>query len=292
MIDIKVKKELLAPDDSFQLDIDIQIDKGSFVAFYGDSGAGKSSFLRILAGLIKPDSGSIRVGNEYWFDSAKKINIPPQQRKIGFVFQEDALFPNMTVIENIAFALPKREDQQWLEEILSIINLKDLENRAIHTLSGGQKQRVSIARAIARKPAILLLDEALSALDHGMRSELQDYILSLHEKLQLSSIMVSHDLGEISKMADLVFVIENGKITRSGDVLSIFSNRNVSGKFQFNGSILAIKPADVIFIVTILIGKNIVKVVVDKRTAANLKIGDSVLVVSKAFNPIIYKIEK
>ena len=158
-------------------------------------------------------------------------------------------------------------------------------------MSGGQKQRVALARALANKPKILLLDEALSALDYSMRNELQDYILSMHKKLHLTTIMVSHDIGEISKMSDLLFIMENGKITRSGDVFSLFSNKQISGKFQFNGEILHIEASDVIFIVSVLIGKNLVKVVADEKTAKTLAIGDKVIVVSKAFNPLIYKIE-
>lgn len=291
MIILDVRKTLLAKENHFQLDCKLEANKGDLIAIYGDSGAGKSSLLRMISGLLKPDTGSIEVHGELWFDENKKINKKPQERKIGFVFQDAALFPNMSVRENINYAIPKKEDKKWLEEIIRMIDLKDLANRSPETLSGGQKQRVALARSIARKPDILLLDEALSALDHSMRSELQDYILSIHKSLGLTTIMVSHDIAEISKMADRLLIMEHGEITKNGDPVSLFSKRKVSGKFQFTGEILSIKPADVIFIVTVLIGKNIVKVVADKKTAENLSVGNQVVVVSKAFNPLIYKID-
>lgn len=290
MIDLDIKKELYAKDDSFYLDCKFKINKGEIIAIYGESGAGKSSLLRLLSGLLNPDSGSIKVNDTIWFDSNKKINLVPQKREIGFVFQDSTLFPNMNVEENISFAIPKGEDKYWVTELLSMMDLKELAKRSTDTLSGGQKQRVALARALAKKPNILLLDEALSALDHSTRSELQDYIVKMHKKLNLTTLMVSHDIGEISKMCDQLFIMENGKITKKGDVFSIFSNKQISGKFQFNGEILHIEPSDVIFIISVLIGKNLVKVVVDETTANTLAIGDKVMVVSKAFNPIIYKI--
>lgn len=290
MIEIALKKELYAKDNSFFLDCNFTIEKGSLIGVYGESGVGKSSLLRMISGLLEPNSGSIKVNDISWFNSNKKINLSPQKRNIGFVFQDSALFPNMSVKENIAYAIPRSKDSLWLDELISKMDLRELENRSTETLSGGQKQRVALARALANKPDILLLDEALSALDYSMRSELQDYILMMHKELNLTTLMVSHDVGEISKMCDLLLIMENGKITRSGDVFSIFSNKQISGKFQFNGEILHIEPSDVIFIVSVLIGKNLVKVVVDEKTAKTLSIGDKVIVVSKAFNPLIYKI--
>jgi len=291
MIKLDVTKTLLSRENQFQLDCRFETNKGDLIAIYGESGAGKSSLLRMISGLLSPDFGTIEVNNEIWFAKKTKIDRKPQERKIGFVFQDAALFPNMSVRENINYAIPRTENKTWLEEIIKMIDLKELASRSPETLSGGQKQRVALARAIAGKPDILLLDEALSALDHSMRAELQDYILTIHKKLGLTTFMVSHDIAEISKMADQLMIMEQGKIVKIGDPISLLSNRKISGKFQFTGEILSIKSADVIFIVNVLIGKNLVKVVADKKTAENLKIGEQVVVVSKAFNPLIYKIE-
>jgi molybdate transport system ATP-binding protein len=290
MIEIAIKKLLLANEDEFQLDCNLSIESGEFIAVYGDSGAGKSSLLRMISGLLVPDSGKITVDQKTYYDAKNNIHLRPQDREIGFVFQDAALFPNMSVRGNIEYAIPKEVNKNWAMELIKMIDLKSLQDRSVETLSGGQKQRVSLARALAKKPRILLLDEALSALDHSTRNELQDYISSLHRSLGLTSIMVSHDIAEISKMADRLIMMESGKITTEGDVFSIFTNKQISGKFQFNGEILAIVPSDVIFIVSVLIGKNLVKVVVDEKTVIGLAVGDRVVVVSKAFNPILLKI--
>ena len=290
MIELKIIKKLLGHRDEFTLNCEVNIERGSLVSVYGESGAGKTSLLRLISGLLEADEGIIKINDVSWYDSANNINLKAQKRNIGFVFQDYALFPHMSIEENIAFALPKNEKRTWLKELLKMIDLENLADRLPETLSGGQKQRVALARAIARKPEVLLLDEPLSALDHSMRSELQDHIIQLHKKMELTTIMVSHDIGEITKMSDSVIHMENGAILKVGEPLSLFSNREISGKFQFAGEILAIQASDVIFIVTVLIGKNIVKVVVEEKAAENLSIGDKVMVVSKAFNPIIYKI--
>jgi len=290
MIELKIKKELLGYQNSFLLAVDVKIERGNLVSIYGESGAGKTSLLRLISGLLSPDEGFIKINNELWYDSNTVINLKAQNRNIGFVFQDYALFPHMSIKENIAFALPKNEGRSWLNELIKMIDLGSLQDRLPETLSGGQKQRVALARALARKPELLLLDEPLSALDHSMRSELQDHIMQLHNKMGLTTIMVSHDIGEISKMSDSVIHMKKGAIIKIGSPLSIFSNREISGKFQFTGEILDIQASDVIFIVTVLIGKNIVKVVMEEKAAENLSTGDKIMVVSKAFNPIIYKI--
>ncbi len=290
MIELKIKKELLGYQNSFLLTVDVKIERGKLVSIYGESGAGKTSLLRLISGLLQPDEGLIKINNELWYDSNMGVNRKAQNRNIGFVFQDYALFPHMSIKENIAFALPKNEGRSWLNELIKMIDLGNLQDRLPETLSGGQKQRVALARALARKPELLLLDEPLSALDHSMRSELQDHIMQLHNKMGLTTLMVSHDIGEISKMSDSVIHMEKGAIIKIGSPLSIFSNREISGKFQFTGEILDIQASDVIFIVTVLIGKNIVKVVMEEKAAENLSTGDKVMVVSKAFNPIIYKI--
>ncbi len=290
MIDIKLQKQFKGINNPFFLDFNFTIERGSLTAIYGESGSGKTSLLRMISGLLLPDAGNINIDEEVWFSSNQKINLAIQKREIGFVFQDFALFPNMTIKQNISYGISKNEKSEWLNELLEIVNLKTLKDRYPETLSGGQKQRVALARALARKPSILLLDEPLSALDTKMRDELQDYILLMHEKLNLTTLMVSHDIGEISKMSDSVLFVENGKITRTGDVLSLFTDRHISGKFQFTGEILSIQASDIIYIVTVLIGKNLVKVVVGEKEASELNIGEKVMVVSKAFNPLIYKI--
>ncbi|MEJ2616114.1 MAG: ATP-binding cassette domain-containing protein, partial [Ignavibacteriaceae bacterium] len=158
------------------------------------------------------------------------------------------------------------------------------------TLSGGQKQRASLARAIVRKPEILLLDEPLSALDNEMRLKLQDYILKVHRLFNLTTILVSHDISEIFKMSDRVVRLNRGKITNEGIAAEVFKEKYISGKFRFTGDVLKIESDDVVYIVSVLVGNNIIKVIATQEEIENLKTGDKVMIVSKAFNPLIIKL--
>jgi len=290
MIQIALDKKLKAANGEMRLHIDIEIGQGELITLYGNSGAGKTSILRMIAGLMQPDKGLIIVNQQTWLNSQKGICFKPQQRKIGFVFQDYALFQNMTVKENLVFALEKGQNKRIVNELISIIELEDLQDRKPENLSGGQKQRVALARALVRKPEILMLDEPLSAIDVKMRNTLQDYILKVHKEFNLTTILISHEIGEVIKMSDKIFIIEDGKIIKQGKPIEVFSNKQVSGKFQFSGEIIKIDKEDVIYIVTILIGVNIVKVVAVESEIQTISVGDKVIVASKAFNPLLQKI--
>lgn len=290
MIALSIQKKLSAPSGEMNLDVQCKIEQGQLVTLYGKSGAGKTSTLRILAGLLEADSGKINVHNETWLDSQNGISLTPQQRKVGFVFQDYALFPNMTVKENLKFALQKNQSQQIISELIELIELGQLQHRKPTTLSGGQQQRVALARALVQKPQLLLLDEPLSALDLEMRNKLQQYLLQVHNEYGLTTILISHDVSEILKLSNEILVIDNGKIIQQGSPIEVFTKKEVSGKFQFTGEIVGMEKQDFIYILAILIGKDLVKVVADEGEAKLLNIGDKVLVASKAFNPIIKKI--
>ena len=290
MIILQLKKTLDAMDGKMELDVSLHIKENSLTTIFGESGAGKTSILRMISGLMDPDSGRIEVNGRTWYNSAKGTNLRIQDRKIGYVFQDYALFPNMTVRENLSYALKKKQDRGIVSELLEIIELDNLKNRKSGTLSGGQKQRVSLARALVGKPDILLLDEPLSALDEGIRSKLQDYILRVHEKYRLTTILVSHDLPEIFKLSDKIFLLKNGKIERSGAPSEVFLSKNISGKYRFTGTIIEKTRNDVIYVIGVLVGNNLIKVIATEDEANTLKIGDKVMVVSKAFNPLIMKL--
>lgn len=290
MINVKLHKKLWSSEGEMKLNVEFTMEKGAFLTLYGPSGAGKTSILRMLAGLMPPDKGMIEVSGQTWFDSDTRVDLQPQKRKLGFLFQDYALFPNMTIRQNLIFALSKGQNEAIVEELLDIMELKTMQDRKPELLSGGQKQRVALARALVTQPEILLLDEPLSALDSEMRSKLQAYILEVHRKFNLTTILVSHDVGEILKLSDNMLVLDRGKISRQGRPQEVFSNKEVSGKFQFTGEILDIVKQDFIFVISVLIGKNLVKVVADESDARNLKVGDKVLVASKAFNPMIQKL--
>ncbi|MBE0650752.1 MAG: ATP-binding cassette domain-containing protein [Bacteroidales bacterium] len=292
MIEIALQKELTAADGIMKLDVDLRIQQGHLVTLFGDSGAGKTSILRMIAGLMIPDDGQINVNGSNWMDVKKGISLKPQQRRVGFLFQNYALFPNMTVQENLTYALEKGQDKKIVDELIETIELGDLQNRKPGTLSGGQNQRVALARALVRKPEILMLDEPLSALDTKMRMKLQDFILTVHKRYNLTTILVSHDANEVIKMSDEVFFLEGGKIIKHGKPVDVFASKRVSGKFQLFGEIINIEKQDIIYVVTVLIGANIVKVIADESEADSMSIGDKVIVASKAFNPLIRKIEE
>ncbi len=216
MISIQLSKLLHGPEGDMDLQLDTKIQKGEFVTIFGPSGAGKTSILRMLAGLLKPNSGRIALGESLWYDSEKKIHIRPQLRSIGMVFQDYSLFPNMTVRENLEFALEKGQAKMIVEDLLELTELGQLAVKRPIQLSGGQKQRVALARALVRKPQLLLLDEPLSALDAEMHDKLQNYILQIHREFGLTTILISHDLIEVVKMSQRVLVLKQGRIAQDG----------------------------------------------------------------------------
>jgi len=290
VINLELYKMLKTSEGELPLDIHMQIENGSFIAIEGHSGAGKTTLLRMIAGLLNPEKGKIEIGSNTWINTEKKYFLAPQKREVGFVFQDYSLFPNMTVAQNIEYALGDRKDLSQAKEIIEIMELEELKDRYPQTLSGGQKQRAALARAIVRKPKILLLDEPLSALDTEMRLKLQDYILKVHENLNLTTILVSHDIPEIFKMSDRVVRLNKGKITNEGNPSKVFEENYISGKFRFVGEVLKIERDEIVFIVSVLVGKNIVKVIATEQEAKELKVGDKAMILSKAFNPLLIKI--
>ena len=287
MIQLDAYKMLQTADGELPLDISLTIKKGEFVSVYGNSGAGKTTILRILAGLTRAEKSVIKVGESVWDDSIKKIHFPVQNRSIGFVFQDFALFPNLTVKENLEFALSKNDSKEIIPELIELMELQSLQNSKPQNLSGGQKQRAALARAIVRMAEILLLDEPLSALDDEMRFKLQDYILKIHQKYKLTTLMVSHSISEIFKLSDKVIVVDKGKIVKEGTPENVFSEQKISSKFQLTGEIISITKSDIIYIVQVSSGNTIVKVVATEEEGREYKIGQKVLIASKAFNPVI-----
>ncbi|MBN1252661.1 MAG: ATP-binding cassette domain-containing protein [Bacteroidales bacterium] len=285
--DLSIKKTLHTVDGIIDLDVEISANKGEIITLFGKSGAGKTTLLRIIAGLTEPENGKIVIDSKVWYNSDEKTNLNAQKRKTGFVFQDYALFPNMSVQENLLFA---NKDEKDVAELLKLTNLKNLENRKPDTLSGGQKQRVALARALVTKPDLLLLDEPLASLDHEMRQELQDEIIKINNKYGVTIILVSHDLAEIFKLSKKVYIIDKGVVVNSGSPEHVFTHESFSAKFQFIGEILKIKKADSIYIVDVLVGNNIIKVVATEKEAGQLKIAEKIIVGSKAFNPVIKKL--
>lgn len=284
MISLNIKKELHGSNGVMNLDINLSLQNGEFVALSGVSGSGKTTLLRVLAGLEEA-FGEIIVDGEIWLN--EKIKKPIQKRDIGFVFQDYALFPNLSVIDNLLYV---KKDKDLAKQLLNLTDLYELKNRYPNSLSGGQKQRVSLCRALMKRPKILLMDEPLSALDPHMRLKLQDEILTLHKEFKTTTIMVSHDPSEMYKLASRVLVLKDGKIIDDGLPKDILLKTQGSQKFSFEGELLDIIKVDVINIAIVAIGQQIVEIVISNIEAQNLIIGEKVNVSTKAFSPTIKKI--
>lgn len=205
---------------SFNLELDLSLDEGETLGILGPSGSGKSMSLRVIAGLVKPEKGVITLKNRSLFDSSQSLDSPPQQRHIGYVFQHYALFPHMTVAENISYGLPRavkgEQRQKQIYNLLEEIHLIEHASRYPSQLSGGQQQRVALVRALAADPDLLLLDEPFSALDAELRGELEALVLRFRSSRQVPYILVTHNLEEAYRLCDKLVIIEQGKILQLG----------------------------------------------------------------------------
>jgi len=193
------------------------------VVLFGHSGAGKSVTLQAIAGLVRPSAGRIAIASVPVFDSVSKTDVPPQSRRVGYVVQDLALFPHMSVAENVGFGVPRGADRaQRVSQLLDLLRIGELADRKPGTLSGGQRQRVALARALARDARVLLLDEPFSALDDSLRVTLRKELLRLRAELGLTIIFVTHDLREAHLLADRLAVFDAGRILQFGPRDDVF----------------------------------------------------------------------
>lgn len=199
MISVAIEKKLKVYRGQHVLKIAHEFSPGSITKIYGPSGAGKTTLLKIIAGLIKPEQGKITVDGEVWLDASSDISLPPQKRMTGFVFQDYALFPNMTVAQHLAYAT---NDQAWIHRLLKLGKLDTMTNHKPIHLSGGQQQRLAILRALAIKPKLLLMDEPFSALDPDMKSELIVELKTIFKELGATVLIVSHNPQELQGLID------------------------------------------------------------------------------------------
>lgn len=213
---LRVSKRIQTEPSSFLLEIDECIPTGKFIILTGPSGSGKTTLLKMIAGLDQPDSGFIHFEQTIWTDLSQRQFLPVRKRKIGMVFQDYALFPNMTVQEHLLYGPRLKKLNPFLEEILEVLELKDFLNRYPANLSGGQQQRVALGRALSTQPKLLLLDEALSALDTALRKKVRNFLVTFQKKYDIGIILVSHQIDEILEIADWICLLENGKLAQSG----------------------------------------------------------------------------
>ncbi|HFU5770513.1 TPA: sulfate/molybdate ABC transporter ATP-binding protein [Campylobacter jejuni] len=290
MIKININHPMNTAKGRLDLNFKKNIESGKITALFGESGAGKTTLLKIIAGLIKPKLGRIEVDNELWFDSSKNFSLALQKRKIGFVFQDYALFPNMNVKENIAYAASSKTK---VSELLALMDLENLAKIYPKHLSGGQAQRVALARALAREPKILLLDEPLSALDFKMRANLQDELAKILEYFKISTLLVSHDLAEIYKLSHRILELKNGNIIKDFSKNDFFTHSSISAKLRLSATLLEIKKSDILVVLTLLLNQDIIKITLSEeeflKAYQDIKIGDTLILSVKAFNPLILK---
>jgi molybdate transport system ATP-binding protein len=193
--------------------------------FLGASGSGKTTVLRCLAGLERPQRGHIRFGDRVWFDAGKRIDLPPDRRDVGVLFQDYALFPHLTVERNVAFGANRSTRTGAagrVAELLDVFRLRGLERRLPRQLSGGQQQRVALARAVFRRPKLLLLDEPLSALDRATGEEVREELRAMIHALAIPAYIVSHDRADALTLADSTVLLDNGRIVQSGSTADVF----------------------------------------------------------------------
>lgn len=232
------------------IDVDIECTRGDFqlrtkfvsedrvIALFGRSGSGKTSIVQCLAGLLKPSAGHIRVAGETLFDASARINVRPEKRRIGYVFQDARLFPHLKVRGNLTYGmnlLPANERRHAPDEIAEMLGIDGLMDRLPSTLSGGERQRVAIGRALLASPKLLLMDEPLSSLDNDRKSEIMPFIENLRDQLGVPIVYVSHAIEEVVRLADTMVVLADGKTLASGDVEDIMSRLDLrphTGRFE------------------------------------------------------------
>ena len=209
--------------------LDLQILSNAFITLLGPSGCGKTTILRMIAGLETPTEGKISIGNRVVFDSDQGINLPPNKREVGFLFQNYALWPHMTVYQNIAFGLEnmkwgKEKIQARVKALLEMLRIEQLEHRYPSQLSGGQQQRVAIARTLAPGPKVLFMDEPLSNLDAKLRMEMRTELKRLHRETDSTFVYVTHDQQEAMTLSTMVCVIDKGRLQQYAPPLQMYNN--------------------------------------------------------------------
>ncbi|KJZ13953.1 hypothetical protein TW85_12295 [Marinomonas sp. S3726] len=223
-LNVKIRKRF----GNTSLAFNFELPKTGVTMIYGPSGAGKTSLINMISGLTSPDMGKVKFGDEVMFDSHAQINVKPNKRQIGYVFQDARLFPHLNVKQNLFYA-SKAENNDEAKSLIKLLALNTLLKRMPNTLSGGEKQRVAIGRALLSKPKLLLLDEPLASLDQSKKKELLGYFKRLVKQLNIPIIMVSHDENEAMALADNLIMIDKGKVVNYGPLETVWNEQNQIG---------------------------------------------------------------
>jgi len=231
LIEIAIEKQL----GSFRLGARLDAPESGVTALFGRSGMGKTSVINALAGLLRPDRGRIVVGGTILFDSARGIDVPPEKRRLGYVFQEARLFPHYSVRGNLLYGAKKESAGPSFDAVVDLLGIKDLLARRPADLSGGEKQRVAIGRALLASPRLLLMDEPLASLDEPRKNEIMPFIERLRDELKLPIFYVSHEMEEIIRLADLLVLLDSGKVAATGSVEDLTSRLDLwplTGRYE------------------------------------------------------------
>ncbi|WP_312328635.1 ATP-binding cassette domain-containing protein [Stenotrophomonas sp.] len=220
-LDLDIRRRFSAPGQQFELDMQLQCTQRQVVLF-GPSGAGKSLTLKAIAGLLRPEAGHVRLGGATLFDAGQAVNLPPQQRRLGYLFQDYALFPHLTVRQNIAFGLhrgwlnpSRREKDAEVERWMAALRIEHLAQMLPAQVSGGQRQRTALARALVTRPQALLLDEPFAALDHDLRAHLRQELKDVLEATDVPLLLISHDPADVAMFGQQVVELADGKVSRA-----------------------------------------------------------------------------
>lgn len=266
MLDIAIQKRL----GDFTVDVAFSAPMPGVTALLGRSGAGKTSIVRSLAGLVRPDRGHIRIGETVLFDSEKGIDVPAEHRRVGYVFQDSRLFPHLKVEDNLRYGwhrVPTGDRPIKFDTVVSLLGIGALLDRRPHTLSGGEKQRVAIGRALLSQPRLLLMDEPLASLDGERKAEVLPYLERLRDEKSLAVVYVSHAHEEVERLARTLVVIEQGRVAASGPIEDLTSRLDVRGVSD---------RADAVSVIdTVVIGHN------DSRRLTHLGFDGGELVVGR-----------
>ncbi len=238
MIEVAVEKRL----GDFQLDARFSTPSAGIIALYGPSGSGKTSLINAIAGLLRPDRGRIAIENETLYSSADGIDVPPQRRRVGYVFQEARLFPHFSVRGNLRYGMRDDGGAIAFDAVVALLGIGDLLERRPGDLSGGERQRVAIGRALLSGPRVLLMDEPLASLDEARKAEIMPFIEKLHDELSLPIVYVSHDMDENMRLADTLVLMEAGKVVAVGPVEDLTSRvdlRALTGRYDAGAVIRA-----------------------------------------------------
>ena len=242
MIEVDVRRNLGAT----RIDATFTSPPGGITALFGRSGAGKTMVVEMLAGLVRPDSGRITVGGVTLFDSGAGIDLPPEKRRLGYVFQEGRLFPHMSVRRNLGYGMKGSGGAADFDQVVDLLGIRALLGRAPGSLSGGEKQRVAIGRALLASPRLLLMDEPLAALDGPRKAEILPFIERLRDELAIPIVYVTHAMDEIVRLADTMVIISDGQVAATGPVEELMSRldlRPLTGRYEA-GSVLTLVVRD------------------------------------------------